>query len=84
MDLDKLQKLLDEQIDWPDYYTFKFIVKSEQKDQVLALLSDHDVAERPSKAGNYVSITSKKRFSSAAEVISVYEQMRAIEGIISL
>ena len=30
MDLTKFKALLDDQVSWPDYYSFKFIVKTER------------------------------------------------------
>ncbi len=83
-DFDKLQNLLDDQVSWPEYYTFKFIVKEEHKPHALSILEDHDIFEKPSRSGTYTSITSKKRFSSSTEVIEVYKQMIKVEGIISL
>lgn len=84
MDYSKLKNLLDEQISWPNYYTFKFVIKSELKHKAIDQLEGHDVAERESRSGTYTSITSKKRFSSSEEVINVYKKMATVEGIISL
>lgn len=84
MDFTKLQELLDSQITWPSYYTFKFIVNPDNKAQAMEFLKDFDLAERPSRSGKYTSITSKARFQSSEEVIDVYKKMKAVEGIISL
>tara|TARA_Y100000768_G_scaffold388765_1_gene386919 strand:- start:3733 stop:4047 length:315 start_codon:yes stop_codon:yes gene_type:complete len=84
MDFTKLQNLLDEQVNWPEHYQFKFVVKSEKKMQVLELLDEHHVSEKLSRNGKYTSITSKKLLHSSDEVIQVYEKMSKIEGVISL
>lgn len=84
LDFSKLQELLDEQVSWPSYYTFKFIANENNIDQVLDHLDGHDIAKRPSRSGKYTSITSKARFHSSQEVINVYKKMKTVEGIISL
>ena len=84
MDIAKFKTLLDEQNTWPEYYTFKFLVKADKKDQVLSMLSEHKVKIRESKAGKYVSFTSRKLVESSEEVVAVYELMAQVEGIMSL
>ncbi|MFT6633576.1 MAG: putative lipoic acid-binding regulatory protein [Bacteriovoracaceae bacterium] len=84
MDTNKFKALLDEQITWPDYYSFKFITKTEQKTLVMDLLSDHSIVEKPSKNGKYTSITSKKILNSSDEVIAVYNSISHVSGVITL
>ena len=84
MDFSKLQELLDDQVSWPSYYTFKFIVNADNIDQAMEHLEGHDIAKRPSRSGKYTSITSKARFRTSEEVINVYKKMKTVEGIISL
>ncbi len=72
MDTSKFKTLLDEQITWPDYYSFKFITKTDQKHLLTELLSDHKLEEKPSKNGKYTSVTSRKILNSSDEVIAVY------------
>jgi hypothetical protein len=81
---DKFRQLLDDTYQWPDYYEFKFIIKVEHKELVLEKLEGHTVVENPSKAGNYVSISSRKLVRSTDEVIEVYEIMSTVKGVISL
>ncbi len=83
-ELDKFKALLDDTYAWPDYYRFKFIVKSENKDDLLDKLPNGSVEEKDSKKGNYVSITLRVLVYSSDEVLSVYETASQIEGIISL
>jgi hypothetical protein len=84
MDTAKFKSLLDEQVTWPDYYTFKFVVKVDNKDQALSLLEGHKIESKISKNGNYVSITSRKLLQSSEEVVAVYTLMSQVEGIMSL
>lgn len=84
MDTTKFKALLDEQMNWPEYYTFKFVVKSEHKDHALELLSEHKIEQRESKTGKFVSITSRKLFHSSEDVVAVYHMMKEVKGIMSL
>lgn len=84
MDLEKFKVLLNEQVAFPDYYQFKFVVKTERKDQVLELLEGHQISEKLSKNGKYTSISSKKIFNNAEEIIEVYTEVSKVEGVLSL
>jgi putative lipoic acid-binding regulatory protein len=83
---DKLRKQLEEQ-DWPSVYFFKFICPSDPETvaKVTSLFDDQsNIAMRPSKNGNYMSISSKEVMMSAADVIAIYEESAKIKGVISL
>lgn len=84
MDMSKFKALLDEQMSWPDYYSFKFVIKSECKAQLLEILSDHKITEKLSKNGKYTSVTSRKLFNNSDEILEVYNSVNHIEGIIHL
>lgn len=84
MNFDKLRDLLENSGDLPGHYSFKFVVKSDQKHKVLELLGGHQVNERESKSGTYTSVTSTSRFETPDEVISIYREVCQIEGVISL
>ena len=84
MSHEKFRDLLDQSYQWPDYYEFKFIVKSDDKDLVLAKLHGYSITEQPSKKGNYISISARKLITSTQEVIEVYEVISTIKGVISL
>jgi putative lipoic acid-binding regulatory protein len=84
MDFSKFKSLLDEQITWPDYYSFKFVAKTDEKHRVLELLEEHEVSEKESKTGKYTSITSRKILKSSDEVIEVYKTVSKVEGVITL
>lgn len=81
---EKFKSLLDESYQWPDYYEFKFIVKTDDKSLIIAKLSGFTIHETPSKKGNYTSVSARKLMKSTEEVLEIYELMSTIKGIISL
>ncbi|MDH5602837.1 MAG: DUF493 domain-containing protein, partial [Cyclobacteriaceae bacterium] len=48
---------LDQEYQWPALYTFKFITPKEKVSEVKSLFIRHTIRERPSKKGNYISLT---------------------------
>lgn len=84
MENDKFKELLDQSYQWPDYYEFKFIIKTDDKSQILELLTGFTIHETPSKKGNYTSISARKLMKSTEEVIQVYELISPIKGVIPL
>lgn len=81
----KFKELLDNHYTWPTEYTFKFIVKVDQVATVLNYFKDDvKVDKRPSKKGNYISISITKIVSNSDEIISIYHQLEGVEGIIKL
>lgn len=81
---ERFRSLLNEEYDWPADYTFKFIVPSEQLDQVEAVFPGDERVVRASRRGRYCSVTVIRTVGSAEEVIAVYDEAGAIEGIVSL
>ncbi|MFP5457746.1 MAG: DUF493 family protein [Bacteriovoracia bacterium] len=81
---EKFRELLDQNYQWPDFYTWKFIVKVDSHDRVVALLVGHEVSIKTSGKGNYVSITSRKFVATTDEVIEVYRLIATIPGVMSL
>lgn len=76
-----------EQEDWPRLYFFKFIAPSDSR--TIALVTrlfenENNITMRPSRKGNYTSISVKEVMMSAASVIDVYEKAAQIKGVISL
>ncbi len=84
MDLTKFKSLLDDQYTWPDYYTFKFVTKTDGKSMVMKLMNGFETTERLSKNGKFTSITSRKIMNSSDEILAVYNEVSKIEGVISL
>ncbi len=84
MNYTKFQALLEDQVDFPTSYQFKFITKTEQKHRVIELLNDHIIQEKPSKNGKYTSISSRKMLQSSDEIIKVYKRVAQVDGVITL
>jgi putative lipoic acid-binding regulatory protein len=84
MDNQKFRSLLDESYQWPDYYEFKFIIKSDDKSLILDKLVGFTIHETPSKKGNYTSVSARKLMKSTEEVLEIYQLMSTIKGVISL
>ena len=80
----KFRELLDQNYQWPDFYTWKFIVKADARKQVEDLLIGHEISIKESEKGNYVSITARKFVQSTDEVIEIYSLMSKIPGVMSL
>ena len=70
--------------DWPDYYTFKFVVTAANIDEVLSHLSNFKVSKKESSKGKYTSLTARGLFQSPDEVVEVYQKVCTIEGVISI
>lgn len=77
-------ELLREQLQFPTYYVFKFIVKMDQKDEVIKLFNGAIYDEQPSKNGNYVSISSQMLMKTPEEIGEIYLKASSIKGVISL
>lgn len=81
---ERFQKLLDEQMDWPSEFVFKFIVPQAGLNELKAVFGLHPVQTRSSRAGNYVSITARMEMHSSHEIIAVYKAAAAVKGVILL
>lgn len=84
MQLDRFREQLNDSYSWPSLYMFKFIVPAGKEQEVKNLFPKHDVAERPSKNGNYVSVTAEIMAGSSDQVIDIYEAASNIKGLIAL
>jgi len=84
MDQQKFRDLLEQSYQWPDYYDFKFIVKTDIKHLVLERLVGFSITETPSKNGTYISITARKLIQTTDEVIEVYLLVGQVQGVMSL
>lgn len=84
MDNQKFRELLDESYQWPDYYEFKFIVKSDDKSLIIEKLPGFTITETPSKKGNYIAISARKLIKSTDEVLDTYTLIGSIPGVMSL
>ncbi len=84
MDLTKLQALLDDQYTWPSKYKFKFVGNEGHREDLAKAVGHKATNERPSKSGKYISFTFDIRLNSSQEVISIYQEVAKISGIIAL
>jgi hypothetical protein len=80
----KFRELLDQNYQWPDFYTWKFIVKAESHSQLVAILEGHEITTKTSEKGTYISITVRKYVQSTDEVLAVYRLVSQIPGVMSL
>lgn len=69
---------------WPALYTFKFVVKSGQEEDLKKLFPKHEQTAKPSKNGNYTAVTFEAMMPNALAVVDVYKKASVIEGIIAL
>lgn len=84
MDEERFRKRLEDQHDFPCRYTFKFIVPKGRLDEVAQLLPETPYQTRPSRRGNYVSVTFEAYMNESAEVIAVYREANKIEELVAL
>lgn len=81
---EQFKTALDEHHQWPCPYIYKFIVPSENLDQLLELFPDEQKQTRESKGGKYTSVTMTSHMCSAEEVMQVYEKAAKVPGLMSL
>jgi len=82
--IESFKDKLNKEYEWPSLYTFKFIVPKGQEDEVKELFSKHEVSEKHSRKGNYISVTAKIMADSSERVIEYYLEAHKIKGIIAL
>jgi putative lipoic acid-binding regulatory protein len=82
--IESFREKLDQLHSWPTLYMFKFIVPKGKEEEVRSLFPLHIPSEKESKNGNYISLTLQMMMPSSKAVISVYQKVSAIEGIIAL
>lgn len=83
MDLDGLRSALDQAMEWPAVYTFKFIVPRPQLNHLLALFDGHRVSQRESSGGRYIGVTFEAMMTSTDDVIAIYQRASIVEGVMS-
>jgi putative lipoic acid-binding regulatory protein len=83
---DKLRELL-ENLDYPSVYLYKFIVKQDPNKVVDIKRCFSETAEfktRPSKNGNYISVSIKEMMLTSEAIIDRYKDVAKIENVIKL
>ena len=81
---ERFQDLLDDQMEWPSLYVFKFIAPQARRDQLTAVFGRHPVKVRVSRQGNYISVTARMEMHSSYEIIALYKAAAVVEGVILL
>ena len=81
---ERFKDLIDDQSDFPSTYTFKFIAPSNELDALKALFGRQKISLRPSRKGNYTSVTAKIEMHSSDEIVAVYKAAAKIPGVVSL
>lgn len=69
---------------WPSLYMFKFIVPKGKEAEVRELFPKNILEEKPSRNGNYISVTARVMMASSSQVIEIYEKASRIEDLIAL
>lgn len=83
-DIESFRQKVEDQHTFPGYYTFKFIVPREKRDNVLAFLPEGEISFRESANGKYVSVTAKIKLQTSQQVLDVYIVANNIDGLIAL
>jgi putative lipoic acid-binding regulatory protein len=79
-----LKELLDSQHEWPGNYTFKFVVPGNKSGELRQVVAAEESHSRQSKSGKYTSMTFEIACQSSDDVISIYQKVSKIEGIVTL
>jgi putative lipoic acid-binding regulatory protein len=80
----KLKMVMDETMEFPSEYLFKFIVPVAVVHELLFILQGMDIDERASTTGKYISVSAKKVFQNSDEIMLIYKRVAVVKGIISL
>lgn len=82
--IESFREKLEQEHQWPSLYTYKFIVPQGREAQIRAIFPNHEVSEKPSSQGNYISLTIKVMERSSESVIQNYLAAHKVEGVIAL
>lgn len=82
--INSFKEKLDNEYQWPSLYSFKFIVPKGKEDEVKVIFHQHEVKEKASSKGNYISVTAKVMAQSSDTIIDYYIKASKIEGVIAL
>lgn len=82
--LSQLKLVIDETVEFPSEYLFKFIVPVESIHQILSFMQGMEIEQKASSNGKYISVSGKMIMNKSEEIILVYQRASVIKGIISL
>ena len=81
----KLISLLNETHSWPGKYVFKFVVPKDSHSELKNRTGQSKIiSEKKSRTGRFISLTIEDYFLSGKDVLSYYQKLSDIEGLISL
>lgn len=80
----KLKLVIEETVEFPSEYYFKFIVPIGEVHQILFILQGMEIEQKASANGNYISVSAKKQMHTSDDIIIIYQRASVIKGIISL
>ena len=61
---------------FPGRYTFKFIARREQENEVKKLIKDAKIKLKRSSGNKYISVTFYANMNTSDEVIEIYEEAK--------
>lgn len=82
--MDSFKEKLEAEYQFPTLYMFKFIVPKDNLREVESLFPKAETTVKPSKKGNYVSLTAKIMAGSSDQIIEIYTKANKINGILAL
>ncbi|MFK8138250.1 MAG: DUF493 family protein [Bdellovibrionales bacterium] len=83
--MDNFKQLLEDKHEFPGPYTFKFVVKSEKLDELLAIVPMEKCDFKKSRNGKYTSVSYTDTMPTSDSVVDLYERVKSqIPDIIGL
>jgi uncharacterized protein len=84
---DSLMEMLRNEPNWPLEYLFKFILKSNQKENQKKIRGFFEqnvsISFRESSQGNYLAVSITAKMNDPEEIIEIYKKAAQIEGLIT-
>jgi len=84
---DSLKEMLKNEPDWPLEYLFKFILKSNQKENQKKIRGFFEqsvsISFRNSSNGNYLAVSITAKMKDPESIIEVYKKAAEIQGMIT-
>jgi len=82
--IERFREVLDESYVWPSIYPFKFIIKLEQKEEIINILTGYNLSFRESKTGKYLSVNFEINAQSSEEIINIYDKISIMDNVIKI